>query len=112
MGEANNILPNNQPAAIEVAAPKTAARNHMTEVLLHGPILPLLIRMASPNVLAFIIQSMVSIAEVWYVGHLGTLSGRFGSCVPIVYADAYVIWWLAGRGSGILRCSIHWRRAY
>jgi putative MATE family efflux protein len=33
-----------------------------------------LVRLASPNVLAFFIQSMVSIAEVWYVGHLGTLS--------------------------------------
>ncbi len=41
---------------------------------MQGPILPLLIRFASPNVLAFFIQSLVSMAEVWYVGRLGTIS--------------------------------------
>jgi len=74
MGAATYALLKNQSVATEVTAPETVAhRRHVTEVL-DGPILPLLIRMASPNVLAFLIQSMVSIAEVWYVGHLGTLS--------------------------------------
>ncbi len=47
---------------------------NLTEAFLQGPILPLLVRLASPNVLAFLIQSSVSIAEGWYVGQLGTIS--------------------------------------
>ena len=35
---------------------------------------PLLIRMATPNALAFLIQSSVSMAEVWFIGRLGTVS--------------------------------------
>ncbi|MDG1204895.1 MAG: MATE family efflux transporter, partial [Pseudomonadales bacterium] len=35
---------------------------------------PLLIRMATPNALAFLIQSSVSMAEVWFIGQLGTVS--------------------------------------
>lgn len=75
MGEATYSLRKNQPVTLKVTAPKTAVgRSYLTDVLLDGPILPLLIRMASPNVLAFLIQSMVSVAEIWYVGRLGTLS--------------------------------------
>ena len=33
---------------------------------------PLLLRMATPNMLAFFIQSSVSIAEIWIIGQLGT----------------------------------------
>lgn len=33
---------------------------------------PLLLKMATPNALAFMIQSSVSIAEVWFIGQLGT----------------------------------------
>ena len=35
---------------------------------------PLLIRMATPNTLAFLIQSSASMAEAWFIGWLGTLS--------------------------------------
>lgn len=35
---------------------------------------PLLVRMATPNALAFMIQSSVSMAEVWFIGQLGTVS--------------------------------------
>jgi putative MATE family efflux protein len=49
-------------------------KRNLTEDFLEGPVLPLLIRLASPNVLAFLIQSSVSIAEGWYVGRLGTIS--------------------------------------
>ena len=44
-----------------------------TQQLLQAPPLPLLFKMASPNMLAFLIQSSVSMAEVWYIGQLGTL---------------------------------------
>jgi len=74
MGIATNALRKNQIVTIKGDPPKPAVgRRHPTEFL-NGPIVPLLIRMASPNVVAFLIQSMVSVAEVWYVGHLGTLS--------------------------------------
>ena len=42
--------------------------------MLSAPVLPLLLRMASPNALAFLVQSSVSMAEVWYVGQLGRVS--------------------------------------
>ena len=48
--------------------------NPRTRELLSAPVLPLLIRMASPNALAFLVQSSVSMTEVWYVGQLGPIS--------------------------------------
>ncbi|MDA1073575.1 MAG: MATE family efflux transporter [Proteobacteria bacterium] len=45
-----------------------------TQQLLSAPPLPLLIRMATPNSIAFFIQAGVSMAEVWFVGQLGTTS--------------------------------------
>lgn len=47
---------------------------NLTDAMLHGPIMPLLLRLASPNVLAFFVQTLVGIAEVWYVGQLGTMA--------------------------------------
>ncbi len=41
--------------------------------ILHGNPLPLLLRMASPNSIAFLVQASVSMVEVWYVGRLGTV---------------------------------------
>lgn len=46
-----------------------AARLHE---LLNARPLPLLIRLATPNAVAFIIQAAVSFTEIWYVGQLGT----------------------------------------
>ena len=40
--------------------------------LLHGPILPTLLRLATPNVLAMLLTVGVSIAETYYIGRLGT----------------------------------------
>jgi putative MATE family efflux protein len=54
------------PAA---AADAAAAR---TRAILAGPPLPLLLRLAAPNALAFFVQACVNMAEVWYVGRLGT----------------------------------------
>lgn len=42
--------------------------------MLKGAVLPLLLRMASPNAIAFLVQAGVSMVEVWYIGHLGTIS--------------------------------------
>ncbi|MFN7674246.1 MAG: MATE family efflux transporter, partial [bacterium] len=43
-----------------------------THHMLTSPAAPLLVRMATPNALAFAIQSSVSLAEVWIIGQLGT----------------------------------------
>lgn len=72
MGEHVSALETKLP--VDSVPIQVQPKRTLTDDLLEGPILPLLIRLASPNVLAFFIQSMVSIAEVWYVGQLGTLS--------------------------------------
>jgi putative MATE family efflux protein len=72
MGEQASALQAKLPA--DSVSTRVQPNRTLTEELLEGPILPLLIRLASPNVLAFFIHSMVSIAEVWYVGQLGTFS--------------------------------------
>ncbi|MEM7016095.1 MAG: MATE family efflux transporter [Pseudomonadota bacterium] len=46
--------------------------NDRTEHLLNSPPLPLLITMAIPNSIAFIVQAGVNMTEVWFVGQLGT----------------------------------------
>ncbi|MEC8314644.1 MAG: MATE family efflux transporter, partial [Pseudomonadota bacterium] len=38
------------------------------------PIIPLLIRMSAPNTIAFFIQSLVVLTEVWFISRLGTNS--------------------------------------
>ncbi len=45
-----------------------------TQHLLTAPPLPLLARMATPSTLAFLIQGLVSLAEVWFIGQLGSIS--------------------------------------
>lgn len=43
-----------------------------TDVLLTAPPLRLLLRMTGPNTAAFVIQAMVTLAEVWIISQLGT----------------------------------------
>jgi putative MATE family efflux protein len=43
-------------------------------LLLLGPILPTLLRLSAPNVLAMSVAVLVGIAETWYVGQLGTIA--------------------------------------
>ena len=50
-----------------------AAANPLTERILHGAPLPLLLRMAAPNAIAFLVQASVSMAEIVFVGQLGTV---------------------------------------
>ena len=45
-----------------------------TKEFLHDPILPLLVRMAAPNTVAFFIQAIVVLTEVWFISKLGTTS--------------------------------------
>ncbi|NJN51940.1 MAG: MATE family efflux transporter [Gammaproteobacteria bacterium] len=50
------------------------AHAQRVQAILHGNPFPLLVRMASPNSVAFFVQASVSMVEVWYVGQLGTVS--------------------------------------
>jgi putative MATE family efflux protein len=45
-----------------------------TQHLLKAPPLPLLLRMAAPSTIAFLVQGSVSLAEVWFIGQLGSVS--------------------------------------
>lgn len=42
-----------------------------TQELLTDPILPLLLRKSAPNTVSFLIQSIVTLAEVWFIARLG-----------------------------------------
>lgn len=46
--------------------------NPREKALLSGPLWPLLLRMSAPNTLAFFIQAVVVLAEVWFISQLGT----------------------------------------
>ena len=45
-----------------------------TTEMLQSPPGPLLIKMATPNAIAFAVQGFVSMGEVWFIGQLGTSS--------------------------------------
>ena len=42
--------------------------------MLEEPALPMLLKMAAPNALGFVVQASVSMIEAWYIGRLGTVS--------------------------------------
>ena len=48
--------------------------HNRTEQFLNDPVFPLLIRMSAPNTIAFFIQAIVVLAEVWFISKLGTTS--------------------------------------
>jgi len=64
-------------ATIEIAespvvrASKPPATTELTHQLLHGPIVPTLLRLAAPNVVVIAVQAVVNAAEAMYVGWLG-----------------------------------------
>lgn len=49
-----------------------AAAMSRTEQMLSRPALPLIIALAAPNAIAFLVQGAVTMTEVWFIGHLGT----------------------------------------
>ena len=53
-------------------AEESAAMSPRTRQLLHGPILPTLLRMAWPNILVMLAQASTGLIETWWVSHLGT----------------------------------------
>jgi putative MATE family efflux protein len=71
-----NARPDMSVAAEPVPAPlpqaKAAAMDPRTRMLLHGPIVPTLLRMAWPNVLVMAAQASTGLIETFWVGRLGT----------------------------------------
>src|SRR5262249_48366726 len=56
----------------EAAVVAPAELSPRTRVLLHGPIVPTLLRMAWPNVLVMVAQAATGLIETWFVSKLGT----------------------------------------
>jgi len=52
----------------------TKTMQSSTDEFLSDPVFPLLVRMSAPNTIAFFIQAIVVLAEVWFVSKLGTTS--------------------------------------
>ncbi len=59
-------------APAPVATPPGATMNPRTRMLLQGPIVPTLLRMAWPTTMVMLAQASVGLIETWWVGHLGT----------------------------------------
>jgi putative MATE family efflux protein len=60
------------PQASPAAAPADDPRRRAQEAMLHGSVLPTILRFAWPTVLVIVAQVMVSVAETFYVSFLGT----------------------------------------
>ena len=61
--------PRHEDAAPTATAPRFDPR---TRVLLEGPIVSTLLRLATPNVLVMLVQAAVGLIETYFVGKLGT----------------------------------------
>ena len=48
------------------------ARDRTTQLILEGPVSKVLLKLATPNVLAVAVMTGVTFADAWYVGKLGT----------------------------------------
>jgi putative MATE family efflux protein len=59
-------------AITATAAAPAVAHSPRTQMLLHGPIVPTLLRMAWPNVLVMLAQASTGLIETWFVARLGT----------------------------------------
>jgi putative MATE family efflux protein len=57
---------------ITAGTPAPATHNPRTHLLLHGPIVPTLLRLAWPNVLIMLAQASTGLIETWFVSRLGT----------------------------------------
>jgi putative MATE family efflux protein len=66
-GTAGAVIP-----AIAVPASRDTRRDARTERLLTAPVLPLLLRLAAPNLLVMLVQSSVGLIETYWIGRLGT----------------------------------------
>ena len=61
-----------RPRDAQVADVSTRVLDPRTRLLLQGPIVPTLLRMAWPNVLVMLAQAATGLIETWFVAKLGT----------------------------------------
>lgn len=75
------------PASPGGAAP--VALSARTRMLLHGPIVPTILRLAWPNVLVMLAQASTGLIETWWLSHLGTdaLAGMALVFPPVMLAQ-------------------------
>jgi putative MATE family efflux protein len=59
-------------AASPDAVPAPPAMSPRTKALLHGPIVPTLVRLSWPNILVTMAQASTGLVETWWVSHLGS----------------------------------------
>ena len=87
------------PSAAPAAAGAQGATGQAarTQHMLHAPPLGLLLRMASPNALAFFVQAGVSMIEAWYIGRLGTTSL---AAIALVFPGLMLMQMLSGGAMG------------
>ena len=84
-------------AATDVLAPVQPAMSPRTRLLLHGPILPTLLRLAWPNTLVMLAQASVGLIETWWVSRLGNdaLAG-----IALVFPGFMMMTMLSGGAMG------------
>ena len=71
--------------------------DNQTHSFLNDPPLPLLLRMATPNSIAFLVQAAVSLTEVWFIGQLGSTSL---AAIALVFPLLMLIQTLSGGALG------------
>lgn len=59
----------NSPSAVPASGISAPTR---TEQMLSRPALPLILALAAPNAIAFLVQGTVSMTEIWFISRLGT----------------------------------------
>ena len=64
--------PASVPLAASAEAPAQGALDPRTRLLLEGPIVGTLLRLAWPNVLVMVAQACAGLIETWFIGRLGT----------------------------------------
>src|SRR3954469_24924603 len=75
----------------------TTGLDRRTRTLLEAPLLPLLLRLAAPNILLMVAQSATGVIETYFVGQLGTdaLAG-----VSIVFPGVMLMQTVSGGAMG------------
>ena len=75
-GTRGSLPPGRRGMSIAIAAAAAPAplspHSPRTQPLLHGPIVPTLLRLAWPNVLVMLAQASTGLIETWFVSRLGT----------------------------------------
>jgi putative MATE family efflux protein len=69
---ASDIVPNRTAQAREGRPTGAVRKAQARQLMLHGPIVPTLVKLALPTIGVMVAQTAVGIAETYYVGFLGT----------------------------------------